>query len=152
MWESSYTTVAAEEVVIPDAAIALVIVIPDAAIAALIRDPIVGASPTMNTTSSSTNRPPARSAEGLHERRAVARKPPPISALVAGVGEEYARLQQSSFTGEPSLFNPYGDTNPAKLFAMISETLFERPREMASLHPALYAELRGLYRVHPASW
>ena len=68
------------------------------------------------------------------------------------LGEEYARLQQSTFTGEPSLFNPYGATSPAEFFAVISEVFFERPREMASLHPALYAELRSLYRIDPASW
>jgi MtfA peptidase len=68
------------------------------------------------------------------------------------LGEEYARLQQSIYTGEPSLFNPYGATNPAEFFAVISEVFFERPREMASLHPALYAELSSLYRVDPASW
>ena len=68
------------------------------------------------------------------------------------LGEEYARLQQSAFTGETSLFNPYGATNPAEFFAVITETFFERPCEMASLHPALYGELRSLYRIDPASW
>ena len=68
------------------------------------------------------------------------------------LSEEFARLQQSTFTGEPSLFNPYGATNPAEFFAVISEVFFERPREMASLYPALYAELSSLYRVDPASW
>jgi len=43
-------------------------------------------------------------------------------------------------------------TNPAEFFAVISEVFFERPREMASLYPALYAELSSLYRVDPASW
>jgi Mlc titration factor MtfA (ptsG expression regulator) len=28
------------------------------------------------------------------------------------LSEEFARLQQSTFTGEPSLFNAYGATNP----------------------------------------
>jgi MtfA peptidase len=68
------------------------------------------------------------------------------------LGEEYARLQQSTFTGEPSLFDAYGATNPAEFFAVISEAFFERPREMALLHPALYGELCNLYRVDPASW
>jgi MtfA peptidase len=35
---------------------------------------------------------------------------------------------------------------------VITETFFERPREMALLHPAIYGELRSLYRVDPASW
>jgi Mlc titration factor MtfA (ptsG expression regulator) len=68
------------------------------------------------------------------------------------LGEEYARLQQAAVTGEPSLFNPYGATNPAEFFAVISEAFFERPLEMALLHPALYGELCSLYRIDPASW
>lgn len=68
------------------------------------------------------------------------------------LGEEYARLQQSIMTGEPSLFSAYAATSPAEFFAVISEVFFERPREMASLHPALYAELCSLYRIDPASW
>ena len=68
------------------------------------------------------------------------------------LGEEYARLQQAILTGEPSLFNSYGATSPAEFFAVVSEVLFEQPLEMASLHPALYAELCSLYRIDPASW
>jgi Mlc titration factor MtfA (ptsG expression regulator) len=33
-----------------------------------------------------------------------------------------------------------------------SEVFFERAREMAQVHPALYGELRSLYRVDPAAW
>jgi MtfA peptidase len=68
------------------------------------------------------------------------------------LGEEYARLQQATFTWEPSLFNAYGATSPAEFFAVITETFFERPREMPLVHPALYAELRDLYRINPACW
>jgi Mlc titration factor MtfA (ptsG expression regulator) len=68
------------------------------------------------------------------------------------MGAEFARLQEQALLGQPSLFSHYGATSPAEFFAVISEVFFEQPREMASMHPALYAELRSLYRVDPSSW
>ncbi len=69
--------------------------------------------------------------------------------LGAVMGEEFARLQYCVSTGEPSLFNAYGATEPAEFFAVVSEAFFEQPRIFAHLHPALYEELRGVYRVDP---
>ena len=66
--------------------------------------------------------------------------------------QEYARLRERAAFGEPSLLDSYGATSPAEFFAVASEAFFERPREMAALHPALYGELRVLYRVDPAGW
>ncbi|HSN21011.1 MAG TPA: M90 family metallopeptidase [Usitatibacter sp.] len=65
---------------------------------------------------------------------------------------EYARLRYEAAAGEPSLLHVYGATSPAEFFAVASEVFFERPREMAAIHPALYGELRDLYRVDPAAW
>jgi len=65
------------------------------------------------------------------------------------MGAEFARLQYAAATGEPTLFNTYGATEPAEFFAVISEAFFEQPRLFAQLHPALYEELRGVYRVDP---
>jgi Mlc titration factor MtfA (ptsG expression regulator) len=66
--------------------------------------------------------------------------------------EEFARLQQQAAIGEPSLFSYYGASSPAEFFAVVSEVFFEQPRDMAALHPALYAELRNFYRVDPATF
>ena len=68
------------------------------------------------------------------------------------MNEEFARLQQSAATGEPSLFNPYGATEPAEFFAVVSEAFFEQPRIFAHYHPALYEELGGVYRVDPRAF
>src|ERR1700694_2579764 len=68
------------------------------------------------------------------------------------MAEGFARLQEQALLGQPSLFNYYGATSPAEFFAVVSEVFFEQPRSMASMHPALYAELRSLYRVDPLSW
>ena len=65
------------------------------------------------------------------------------------LGEEFARLQHSAATGQPTLFNTYGATEPAEFFAVVSEAFFEQPRIFAHYHPALYEELRGVYRVDP---
>jgi Mlc titration factor MtfA (ptsG expression regulator) len=63
---------------------------------------------------------------------------------------EFAQLQMRAATREPSLFSYYGASNPAEFFAVVSEVFFEQPREMAAMHPALYEELRSLYRIDPA--
>jgi MtfA peptidase len=66
--------------------------------------------------------------------------------------EEFVRLQQQAATLEPSLLNHYGASNPAEFFAVVSEVFFEQPREMAAMHPALYAELRAFYCIDPAAF
>jgi len=69
------------------------------------------------------------------------------------LGYEFAMLQQRAMSGEPTLLlSYYGATNPAEFFAVASEVFFEQPAAMATLHPALYAELRTLYRVDPVAW
>ena len=68
------------------------------------------------------------------------------------LGGEFARLRWETASGLPTLFNGYGATDPAEFFAVVSEVFFEQPQRMAAEHPALYAELRELYRVDPASW
>jgi Mlc titration factor MtfA (ptsG expression regulator) len=60
----------------------------------------------------------------------------------------HVRLQQ----GEDGLIDAYAATDPAEFFAVCSEVFFERGAELAAQHPALYAELRGYYRVNPLSW
>ena len=68
------------------------------------------------------------------------------------LGREYAELQQRAITGQESLISDYAATSPAEFFAVVSELFFERPRDLASEHPSLYAELSGYYRVNPLSW
>jgi Mlc titration factor MtfA (ptsG expression regulator) len=68
------------------------------------------------------------------------------------LGREFEALRARVERDEPSLIDAYGATNPAEFFAVVSEVFFERPRELASDHPNLYAELSGFYRVNPLSW
>jgi Mlc titration factor MtfA (ptsG expression regulator) len=65
---------------------------------------------------------------------------------------EFDQHQRHTHWGEPTLLSPYGATSPAEFFAVCSEVFFEQPQAMASIHPALYAELSGYYRLDPARW
>lgn len=68
------------------------------------------------------------------------------------LGEEFNRLAMQARTRESSLLDHYGATDPAEFFAVISETFFEQPRELAVESPDLYEQLRRFYHVDPASW
>lgn len=66
--------------------------------------------------------------------------------------EEYLRLRRQSDSRQHSLLDDYGATDPAEFFAVVSEVFFEQPRQLNEEHPALFAELRGFYRVDPTEW
>jgi len=68
------------------------------------------------------------------------------------MSQAYAQLQTAAALGEYTLLNHYGATSEAEFFAVVTETFFEQPAELAAQHPALYAELRGYYCVDPLSW
>ncbi len=66
--------------------------------------------------------------------------------------EHFNELQTQARRGQASLLDHYGATDPAEFFAVVSETFFEQPQQLADQHPALYQELCGFYRVNPLSW
>jgi len=66
--------------------------------------------------------------------------------------EEYRQLQASIGAGQPTLIDPYGATAPAEFFAVVTEVFFSLPRELESLHPQLYQQLRKYYRLDPSRW
>lgn len=68
------------------------------------------------------------------------------------MSEAFAELQQQAHAQQHALFNHYGATDPAEFFAVVSETFFEQPAELAAQYPALYQELRDFYRIDPLSW
>jgi len=64
---------------------------------------------------------------------------------------EYRALQRRLALGESGLIDPYGATDPAEFFAVVSEVFFERPDALAEQHPALFEEMRRCYRLDPRS-
>ena len=70
----------------------------------------------------------------------------------AVLSKEFKRLQTRTERGQRSVVDGYGATNPAEFFASASEAFFEKPQQMKRKHPKLFEELRGFYRIDPATW
>jgi Mlc titration factor MtfA (ptsG expression regulator) len=68
------------------------------------------------------------------------------------LGEEFAALREKAERGVPSDIDPYGATNPAEFFAVVSEAFFERPEALRRKHPALFDELQLFYRQDPTAF
>ena len=49
------------------------------------------------------------------------------------------------------MIDPYGATNAAEFFAVVSELFFEKPKQLRKKHPDLYQQLAGFYQQDPAS-
>jgi Mlc titration factor MtfA (ptsG expression regulator) len=67
------------------------------------------------------------------------------------LGQEFDRLVRETERNHRTLIDSYGATNPAEFFAVVTETFFEKPRQLRSRHPALYRQLQQFYCQDPAS-
>lgn len=65
---------------------------------------------------------------------------------------EFAQLLHAIENGVPTIIDPYGATNPAEFFAVVTEAFFKKSQDLAHYHPALYAQLRSYYQVDPCEW
>lgn len=65
---------------------------------------------------------------------------------------EFEALRRAAFHGDPTLIDYYGATAPAEFFAVVTEVFFERPKQLAEQHPALFEQLKSYYRVDPSDW
>jgi Mlc titration factor MtfA (ptsG expression regulator) len=67
------------------------------------------------------------------------------------LGEEYAHLQAAIERHRKTVIDAYGATSPAEFFAVVSETFFEKPRQLQAKHPELYALFRDFYKQDPGA-
>jgi Mlc titration factor MtfA (ptsG expression regulator) len=67
------------------------------------------------------------------------------------LGDELAELSKKVQEGAGSDIDPYGATNPAEFFAVVTEMFFEKPRALKKRHPGMYDELRSFYQQDPAA-
>ncbi|MFD2158598.1 zinc-dependent peptidase [Rubritalea tangerina] len=61
-------------------------------------------------------------------------------------------FQQRVDAGERTVIDDYGAENPAEFFAVVTETFYEKPKQLRKRYPALYAQLVKYYGVDPESW
>ncbi|HEV3256897.1 MAG TPA: zinc-dependent peptidase [Gemmataceae bacterium] len=63
---------------------------------------------------------------------------------------EYERLVEDADCERPTLLHPYGASNRAEFFAVLTESFFLKPGALRRQHPALYELLADWYRQDPA--
>jgi Mlc titration factor MtfA (ptsG expression regulator) len=63
---------------------------------------------------------------------------------------EYKRLCRAADRGRDTLIDPYGTTDPAEFFAVVTECFFDAPGDMQDRHPQLYDLMREYYQQDPA--
>jgi hypothetical protein len=68
------------------------------------------------------------------------------------LGQEFTALQDAAEHGRRTDIDPYGATNPAEFFAVVTEAFFERPVALQRRHPQLYEELQTFYRQDPLAF
>jgi len=66
--------------------------------------------------------------------------------------KQFQHLKKQAQTGEPSLFDYYGATEPAEFFAVVSEVFFEQAQPFFHKYPMLYQQLTKYYQVDPTHW
>jgi Mlc titration factor MtfA (ptsG expression regulator) len=65
------------------------------------------------------------------------------------LGHDFDQLVRDAAHHHRTLIDRYGATNPAEFFAVATETFFEKPAQLQSKHPDLYAQLRAFYQQDP---
>lgn len=65
---------------------------------------------------------------------------------------EYDELVEKVGRGQRTVLDDYGATDPAEFFAVLTETFFEKPRQLKKKHPELYEEVQAFYKVDPLEW
>lgn len=68
------------------------------------------------------------------------------------MSSEFKALRAADEAGIPTVLDPYGTTNPAEFFAVVTEAFFERPRALRARHPELYTELARFFRQDPVRY
>jgi len=68
------------------------------------------------------------------------------------LGHDYQELLDALEHHRRTLIDPYGATNPAEFFAVVTEVFFEKSRQLQKRHPELYEELRSFYQQDPARY
>jgi Mlc titration factor MtfA (ptsG expression regulator) len=65
------------------------------------------------------------------------------------MAREYQRLCRAADRGRDTLIDPYGTTDPAEFFAVVTECFFDTPRDMKEQHPELYDLFQEYYQQDP---
>jgi hypothetical protein len=81
---------------------------------------------------------------------------PPLSGEQARVWQQtmtkaYENLRDTLRHHQKSWLDPYGATEPAEFFAVLTEAFFQQPQHLKAEQPDVYEALHGFYRLDPLS-
>jgi Mlc titration factor MtfA (ptsG expression regulator) len=65
--------------------------------------------------------------------------------------DAYGHLSEQLARHHHPQVDPYGATNPAEFFAVVSEQFFEAPGSLRGAYPAVYEQLRVYYKQDPGA-
>ncbi len=68
------------------------------------------------------------------------------------MAKEYERLCRAADRRIKTVLDPYGATDEAEFFAVVTESFFDDPLRLRDQHPKLYELLREFYGVEPTKW
>lgn len=82
---------------------------------------------------------------------------PPLSGEQARHWQEtmtraYEHLRQSLRHHRRPWLDPYGATEPAEFFAVLTEAFFQQPGHLKEEQPEVFEALRGFYRLDPSTF
>ena len=82
---------------------------------------------------------------------------PPLSGALAQQWQQtmtdaYGELRRSLRQHHESWLDPYGATEPAEFFAVLTEAFFQQPTQLRQAQPEVYAALREFYRLDPTAF
>jgi hypothetical protein len=73
------------------------------------------------------------------------------STWIKVLGGDYDALVAQVHELHKTDIDPYGTTSPAEFFAVVTETFFEKPKQLRKRHPALYEQLQLFYQQDPST-
>lgn len=65
------------------------------------------------------------------------------------LSHEYEQLIRDIEHHRKNVIDPYGATNPAEFFAVVTECFFDKPVQLKKKHPELYEQLRQFFQQDP---
>ena len=65
---------------------------------------------------------------------------------------EFSQFLKKISHHQHDIIDPYGSTNPAEFFAVVTEVFFKKPRQLHQEHPKLYQALKSYYQLNPIAW
>ncbi len=68
------------------------------------------------------------------------------------MSEAFEKFQKKIEKGHRTVIDTYGATNPAEFFAVLTETFYEKPRQLKMRYPEVYEVLSCYYQVDPITW